>query len=89
MSTIRIPTPLRTYTGGQEHVSVNGCTVSEALDDLTRQHPDLREHLFSNGKLRSFVNIFLDEEDIRYIDGMKTQLEKDDKLLIVPSIAGG
>ncbi|MBN1287296.1 MAG: MoaD/ThiS family protein [Anaerolineae bacterium] len=89
MSTIRIPTPLRTYTAGKENVDVRGGTVAEALDDLARQYPDLREHLFNDGKLRSFVNVFLGDEDIRYLDGVATRLKEGDRLMIVPSIAGG
>jgi molybdopterin converting factor small subunit len=89
MATIRIPTPLRTYTNGSTTVSVKGRTVGEALQDLTRQHPDLSQHLFDNGKLRNFVNVFLGEEDIRYLDGEATALEADARLRIIPSIAGG
>jgi molybdopterin converting factor small subunit len=89
MATIRIPTPLRTYTNGSTTVLVKGHTVGEALQDLTRQHPDLSEHLFDNGKLRNFVNVFLGEDDIRYLDGEATALEAGDKLRIIPSIAGG
>lgn len=87
--TIRIPTPLRAYTGGNEHVNVSGATVGEALDDLVAQYPELKPHLFENGRLRSFVNIFLGEEDVRYLQGVETALAEDDRLMIIPSIAGG
>ena len=89
MATIRIPTPLRPYTDNNDKVTVNGATVEQALSDLTSQHPQLEPHLFNEGQLRSFVNIFLGEEDIRYLDGVETTLKKDDQLLIIPSIAGG
>ncbi len=89
MADIRIPTPLRPYTAGSERVTVSGSTVEEALQDLVRQYPDLKPHLFSDGRLRSFVNVFLGEEDIRYLDGVKTALAEDAQLLIIPSIAGG
>jgi len=89
VATIRIPAPLRPYTGDQEQVAVSGRTVGEALDDLTRQYPDLKPHLFHNGTLRSFVNVFLGEEDVRYLEGVETALTDEDRLLIIPSIAGG
>ena len=74
MATIRIPTPLRPYSEGKNNVSVSGRTVAEALEDLTRQHPDLRKHLFEGDELRSFVNIYLNQEDIRYLDGTSTTI---------------
>jgi molybdopterin converting factor small subunit len=89
MATVRIPTPLRPYTGGNEHVSVTGTTVADALDSLVEQYPDLKPHLFNEGKLRSFVNVFLGEEDTRFLDGPQTPITPDSKLLIIPSIAGG
>ncbi len=89
MATIRIPTPLRSYTGGQGEITVSGQTVQEALDDLLRQYPDLQKHLLSEGKLRSFVNVFVGDEDVRYLNGMETPIAPDARLMIVPSIAGG
>jgi molybdopterin converting factor small subunit len=89
MATIRIPTPLRPYAGGTEYIEVTGQTVGEVLDDLTRRFPDLRPHLFNDGKLRSFVNVFVGEEDVRYLDGLETPITENDRLLIVPSVAGG
>lgn len=89
MATIRIPTPLRPYTGGNSSVTVSGTSVGAAVDDLTVQHPKLRQHLFEGDQLRSFVNIYLNQEDIRYLDGAETELKQDDTLMIVPSIAGG
>lgn len=90
MPTIRIPTPLRPYTHGQAEVPVAGNTVSAALGDLTRQHPNLRQHLYTDdGELRAFVNVFLNNEDIRHLHGSDTHLAENDRLMIVPSIAGG
>lgn len=89
MSTIRIPTPLRQYAGGNTSIDVNGGTVGDALGDLTTQYPDLRSHLYDGDTLRSFVNIYLGQEDIRYLDGTNTALQGNETLLIVPSIAGG
>lgn len=89
MATIKIPTPLRAYTNGQAVVQVNGETVSAVLDDLTRQHPALRPHIFDGDQLRSFVNIFIGQEDTRFRDGLETAVEPNDELRIIPSIAGG
>ena len=89
MPTIRIPTPLRPYSGGNSAVSVTGATVESALNNLTEQHPDLRQHLFEGDTLRSFVNIYLNQEDIRHLNGAETNLEDSDTLMIIPSIAGG
>jgi len=89
MATIRIPTPLRAYAGGNSTVTVSGGTVGDAVNDLTKQHPKLRQHLFEGDDLRSFVNIYLNQEDVRYLDGAETELKQDDTLMIVPSIAGG
>ena len=89
MANIRIPTPLRAYTDGESSVDVQGETVGQALDDLVRRHPDLRAHLFNDAELRSFVNIFLDDEDIRFLGGLETEIDAGDSLRIIPSIAGG
>lgn len=90
MPTLRIPTPLRPYTEGQTEVSLQGDTVGAALDDLTGRYPALRQHLFTEaGELRAFVNLFLNEEDVRTMGGVDTPLDETDKLLLIPSIAGG
>ena len=89
MPSIKIPTPLRAYTGGENKVEVQGTTVGEALENLVEQHPDLKQHLYEGEELRKFVNIFLDDEDVRFLDGTDTELEADDNLRIIPSIAGG
>jgi molybdopterin converting factor small subunit len=89
MPTIRIPTPLRQYTENQSAVSVEGATAGDVLKQLAQNYPQLQQHLFEDGKLRSFVNVYLNEEDIRYLDGEETVIRDDDTLMIIPSIAGG
>lgn len=89
MASIRIPTPLRAYTDGESSIDVTGETVGEALSNLVNQHPDIKPHLFNDEELRSFVNIFIADEDIRFMQGLETEIEADDKLRIIPSIAGG
>lgn len=89
MATIRIPTPLRPFAGGQSAVTVSGGTVGAVVDDLTQKHPDLRTHLFEGDTLRSFVNIYLNQEDVRYLEGTETEVADNDTLMIIPSIAGG
>ncbi|MCU0513029.1 MAG: MoaD/ThiS family protein [Anaerolineae bacterium] len=89
MASIKIPTPLRAYTGNQAEVTVSGATVGAALTDLVAQYPDLKPHLFQEDKLRNFVNVFLGDEDIRFLDGVATDIAPDARLRIIPSIAGG
>lgn len=90
MATIRIPTPLRAYTNSQAEIGVSGATVGAVLADLTRQHPALKQHLYTDGgELRAFVNIFLNDEDVRHLQGPATTVKDSDRLMIVPSIAGG
>lgn len=88
---IFIPTPLRTYAGGQDAVEVNAATISEALDSLTQTYPDLRRHLFTGeGKLRAFVNVYLNDDDVRYLPQKEqSNVSANDTLSIIPSIAGG
>ena len=87
---VLIPTPLRPYAGKQSVIEVSAQTVGEALSDLAAQHPDLRKHLFSDeGKLRSFVNVYLNDENIRYLSKNATPVKETDILSIVPSVAGG
>jgi adenylyltransferase/sulfurtransferase len=87
---VLIPTPLRPYAGKQAVLEVTGQTVGEALSDLVAQYPDLRKHLFSEeGKLRSFVNVYLNDEDIRYLSKDTTPVKETDTITIVPSVAGG
>src|SRR5256886_16381937 len=90
MPKILIPTPLRQYTGKQDSVQVKGGTVGEALTALTTQHQDLRRNIYNDeGKLRSFVNVYLNDEDIRYLSKEATPVKESDTISIVPSIAGG
>ncbi|HTW59234.1 MAG TPA: ubiquitin-like small modifier protein 1 [Terriglobales bacterium] len=90
MSKILIPTPLRQYVGKQAFVEVSGSTVAEAMTALVAQHPDLRKHLYTDdGKLRAFVNLYVNDEDIRYLQKEATALKDGDNISIVPSIAGG
>jgi sulfur-carrier protein adenylyltransferase/sulfurtransferase len=88
--TIQIPTPLRRFTGETADVEVEGGTVDEALADLTRRHPSLKAHLYTaDGGLRSFVNVFLNEDDVRHLERGATRVAPGDTLTIIPSIAGG
>jgi len=90
MSKIQIPTPLRQYVGKQAAVEVPGATVGEAMSALIERHPDLRKHLYTeDGKLRAFVNLYVNDEDIRYLQKEATALKEGDNISIVPSIAGG
>ncbi len=88
---IFIPTPLRAYAGGQDSIDVAAGTIAEALDGLTAAHPELRKHLFSSeGKLRAFVNLYFNDEDVRYLPEKEaTAVSATDTLSIIPSIAGG
>jgi sulfur-carrier protein adenylyltransferase/sulfurtransferase len=90
MAKVLIPTPLRQFTAKQDSVSASGATVGEVLDALTTQFPDLRKQIFNDeGKLRSFVNVYLNDEDIRYLSKTATPAKDGDTLSLVPSIAGG
>jgi sulfur-carrier protein adenylyltransferase/sulfurtransferase len=90
MNTIQIPTPLRPFTDKKETVEVTGATVGELLADLTTRYDGLRKHLYAeDGKLRNFVNVYLNDEDIRYLQKEKTPVKPGDTLSIVPSVAGG
>ena len=91
MSTpVRIPTALRTLTGGASEVTVDGGTVGEILKSLDAAHPGMNERLFDEaGSLRRFVNVFVAEEDIRFLDGVDTPVKEGNVLSIVPAVAGG
>jgi MoaD family protein len=87
---VHIPTPLRPYAGKNASVDVAGKTVSEVLANLIARHGDLKRHLFTDdGKLRAFVNVYLNDEDIRYLQKEATPVKDGDNISIVPSIAGG
>lgn len=89
--TIEIPTPLRVYTANQSAVAVDAATISDAVSALLDRYPEFRKHLYTpDGKLRSFVNLYLNDEDIRYLPGgEETAVQHSDTLSIIPSIAGG
>ena len=90
MAKILIPTALRQFTEQQDSVETAGATVGDALDELTARYPNIKKNLFNDqGKLRSFVNVYLNDEDIRYLDKEATQLQGNEIISIVPSIAGG
>src|SRR5580700_12336430 len=90
MTKVLIPTPLRQFTGKQDSVSVSGATVGEVLSALTAQFPDLRKQIYTDeGKLRSFINVYLNDEDIRYLSKDATPTKDGDTVSLVPSIAGG
>jgi molybdopterin converting factor small subunit len=87
---VMIPTPLRAYAGKQQSVDLQAATVGEALAALTGQFGELKKHLFTDdGRLRSFVNVYVNDEDIRYLQKDQTQVKEGDTISIVPSIAGG
>ena len=89
-SHILIPTPLRQFTENQESVEVHGTSIGEALNDLCSKYPSLRKHLYTDdGKLRSFVNVYCNDEDIRYLKKEATPVSEKDVISIIPSIAGG
>lgn len=90
MATVRIPTPLRTYTQGREEVAVAGATVGAVLEALEQSCPGIRERIRDeSGKVRRFVNIFVGEDDIRFLDNLQTPVKDGDEVSIVPAIAGG
>jgi len=87
---VMIPTPLRAYAGKHESVDLQAATVAEALSALTTRFSELKRHLYSDdGRLRSFVNVYVNDEDIRYLQKDQTQVREGDTISIVPSIAGG
>jgi len=90
MPVLRIPTPLRSYTNGQSEVNINGSNISDALTDLTSQYPTIKPHLFNEGgELRPFVNLFIGENNIKDLQGVDTPIKDGDRLVLIPSIAGG
>src|SRR5215472_4880481 len=90
MTTINIPLPLRQYAGQKSRIEVDACTVSEALSYLITNYPDLTRRIFADdGSLRGFVNVYVNSEDIRYLEREATAVRDGDNIYIVPSIAGG
>jgi molybdopterin synthase sulfur carrier subunit len=87
---IRIPTPLRRFTGGAEEVSVTGATVGTVVEDLEKKHPGIKERLCDeNGRVRRFVNLYVNGDDIRFLNSLDTPVKEGDEVSIVPAIAGG
>ena len=87
--TVRIPTPLRTLTGGEETVQVDGDTVRQVIETMEAKHPGIRDRLLDDKGVRRFVNLYVGEEDIRFLDGLDTKLSAGQEISIVPAIAGG
>ncbi len=86
---IHIPTPMRQHTGGQAVVEASGATVQAALDDLGRKFPAVCQRIFENGQIRRFINVYLNDEDIRYLQNLATAVKDGDELSIIPAVAGG
>ncbi len=90
MATVRVPTQLRTLSGGEAEVSVNGSTVGEVLSGLETAHPGFHDRLFDEGgQLRRFVNVFVADEDVRFLQGLDTTVDDTQTVSIIPAVAGG
>ncbi|MER6464172.1 MoaD/ThiS family protein [Streptomyces sp. NPDC048409] len=86
---VRIPTILRQYTDGQKAVDGSGGTLAELFADLESRHPGIQARIVDDGKLRRFVNVYLNDEDVRFVDGIETKLTDGDTITILPAVAGG
>jgi len=86
---IRIPTILRTYTGGEKAVTGQGGTLSELIDDLESNHPGLKDRLIEGEDLRRFVNVYVNDEDVRFTGGLETSVDDGDQVVVLPAVAGG
>jgi MoaD family protein len=86
---VQIPTPMRQHTDGQATVEAGGATVQAVLDDLAQKFPGLAQRIFENGQVRRFVNLYVNDEDIRYLDNLATPVKEGDELAIIPAVAGG
>ena len=89
MAIVRIPTPLRPHAAGLDRVEATGLTVGEILAQLGKEYPALRERLFDGEELRRFVNVYVNDEDIRYLDDLATPVAPGDEVSIIPAVAGG
>ncbi|MCA1587318.1 MAG: MoaD/ThiS family protein [Chloroflexi bacterium] len=89
MSTVRIPPVLREETGGDRTVEVRGATVAEALEELFVRHPQLRQRVTQDGELSPFINVYVNDRDVRYRDGLATEIGPDDTVILLPAMAGG
>jgi molybdopterin converting factor small subunit len=86
---VRIPAPLRTLTGGKEEVAAAGATLAEVIEDMERKHPGIRDRLVDDKGVRRFVNIYVGDEDTRFLGGLEAKVKAGDEISIVPAIAGG
>jgi MoaD family protein len=86
---VRIPTILRDYTGGAKTVEADGATLAELVDHLEASHPGLKDRLVDDGSLRRFVNVYLNDEDVRFLGGLGTELSDGDSVTVLPAVAGG
>ena len=86
---VRIPTILRTYTGGEKAVSADGASLSALIDDLEANHPGIKDRLIDNGDLRRFVNVYVNDEDVRFTGGLGTPVADGDQVVVLPAVAGG
>lgn len=86
---VRIPTVMRTYTGGAKEVSGAGQTVAQLIDDLEARHPGLRGRLVDAGELRRFINVYVNDEDVRFLGGLDAPLRDGDQVVVLPAVAGG
>ena len=86
---VRIPTILRTYTDGQKTVEGSGGTLAELFTDLESRYTGIHERLVENGELRRFINVYLNDEDVRFLDGLQTKVADGDNVTILPAVAGG
>jgi molybdopterin converting factor small subunit len=89
MPTVRVPSVLRKHTGGAAKVEADGATVGEVLRALTAIHPGLEDQLFDGDQVRGFINVYVDDEDIRYVSGLSTPVEADAEVALMPAVAGG
>jgi sulfur-carrier protein len=86
---VRIPTILRSYTGGEKAVGASGGSLSALIDDLEANHPGLKERLIENGDLRRFVNVYVNDEDVRFLGGLDAPVSEGDQVVVLPAVAGG
>jgi sulfur-carrier protein len=86
---VKIPTILRTYTAGEKAVSGDGTTLSALIEDLEANHPGIKDRLLDDGQLRRFVNVYVNDEDVRFIGGLDAALSDGDAVVILPAVAGG
>jgi molybdopterin converting factor small subunit len=89
VATVSIPTILRTHTGGAKSVDASGATVAAVIDDLEARHAGLRDRLITNGSLHRFVNVYVDDEDVRFSGGLEAPVKDDSTVTILPAVAGG